>query len=477
MGVYYPQIAVTLDIMWEDFNFKSNILAQKSYSLKVLAKRVNVHLNDYTHADTFDMEIDYKNFPFDPRAIRACGVTISLEDMQGKHELNGDFKQIKPNDDNTIFVGFADEESITLNDTARTVKLEGRDYTAILIDRKYTSGTIDLAQPLDFILIKLFSEIPEFTRLIANPTFFDNRVKLITLPVLAAYTSTIGKNPQNGTKRSQIKDESYWDVIQDLVSRAGLIAYMELDRFVITNPRTLYDANKARKFVYGKNIKNLEFKRQLGRKKNFNIQVISLSLTNKITPVIEAVIPKEATIAWSLETGIPLETVKIPTMNPDGSAGTPKEAPTLTFRIDNVVNKEKLIEQGEKIYEELGRQQIEGSFSTRDMEVPSGGLGFETCSDVLKIRIGTPISIKIDQADLDGINSADGVPGRLKYLLDRCYDPLLAQIIATTLNDQRLTSPFYTKAVHFSMDAATGLDIKIDFLNFIELPKGLGISA
>jgi hypothetical protein len=459
MSVFFPQAAMTLRVLFEDFGQKDKASLQEIYALPILARNVRVSINDYTQADTFSCEIDYKQFPFDPRCIRACGVTVHMKDMGKVFEADNTETRIKMSKEDAIFIGFADEETVTFDNDRRTVKMEGRDFTALLIDRKYIGSTIDTSQPLDKLITALLADLKETTEIT-----LDNRVEgtLPTLGLFAEGTATLGK------QRNRQLDETYWDIIQDLVGRAGLIAYIELDKLVLSKPRVLYDRKAAKRFVYGRNITDLEFKRQLGRKKNFNVMVRSLNTATK--EILSAYIPAEASDEWSKATGVPNKEVHIPAINADGSKGADKPAPTSVFRVPNVNNKSHLIEIGQKIYEELGRQQIDGSFTTKEMTTLDG---VNKIFDLLKLRCGTPVDIKIDQGDLKGIQQHSQLGEKTRFLIARGYDRRIAAAFAESLSNPRLNGPFYTKSVEFSLDADKGLEIKVDFINFIETPDAL----
>ncbi len=138
MTVYYPQAVVTLRITWENFGDENNFFLSQVYTLQAVPKRVTVSINDYMKADTVTLDMDYKNFPFDPRCIRACGITVHIQDMKKAFDEQGPV-QIKPVEEtfastNAVFVGFADTDAITFSDSERSVKFEGRDYTGLLID-------------------------------------------------------------------------------------------------------------------------------------------------------------------------------------------------------------------------------------------------------------------------------------------------------------------------------------------------------
>lgn len=468
---------MTLRVVWEDFGQSQKDSLQEVYVLPIMCRRVTVAINDYMQADTFNCEIDYKQFPFDPRSIRACGVSIHMENMEKLYGADGKILEIKANTENKIFMGFADEESISFDDTKRTVRLEGRDFTSILLDRKYTrKEPLDITKRLDVLVQSLLDELKETTAIKVDPRLGDDGEEL---PVIAKFAPDY--HPL-GNMRNRQDNESYWNVITDLCSRAGVIAFIELDKLVITKPSVLYNRKQAIQFVYGKNISDLEYKRKLGRKKYFNVAVRSLNMNLKDNPVLLAEIPKDATPEWIASTGIPAERVQIPVINTDGSKGTPRDAPTMAFLLPDIANKDALIQRGQEIYEELSRQQIEGSFKTKEMEAADG---FGECFDLTMLRNGKPIQIRIDQGDMDGITDVtdpQATGARKKkaeiatkqFLMKRGYPEKIADALAETLNNDRLSAPFYTKAAQITLDAEQGFSLKVDFINFIDLPKSLG---
>lgn len=430
---------------------------------------MRVSINDYSTADTFELEIDYKNFPFDPRSLRSVGVSIAMQDSKKLFNQDNSLNTLKVTDQNLMFIGFADDESIKFDDTSRSVTLEGRDFTSLLIDRKFLLGTLNLEQPLDQVIQGLLDSLDE-----TRPLEIDNRTGS-ALPVLSSFW---GDKGELSGKKNAKDNESYWDVIQDVVARAGLIAYVELDRLVITRPRVLYSNAQPKRFVFGKNLKSLEYKRKLGRRKNFNIVVRSLNLETK--EVLEARIPAEATDAWAKETGISNLEIKTPELDKDGKPlpeDQLKPAPYMAFRIPNVANKDQLIKIGQETYEEIGRQQIEGSFETSEMRTSwqkEQGKSTVEEFDILKLRNGTPVLIEMDQGDLKGLNSIDDVEARRRFLVSRGYQSKAALALAETLSNPRLNGPLYTKAVSFTMDAQNGFSCSVEFINFIQTASSGG---
>lgn len=468
MGVYYPQGVMTLRVLLENKGDEATERLNKIYRFTVVCKNLSVNLNSYREADTFEATIDFKNFPFDPRTIRSAGVTINVEDRKKLFKTNNALNLLEPTPETTIFQGFVDEDSISLNEDARTVKLTGRDFTSLLIDREYIEKPIVLSKPLDQVFRDLLDQLPE-TRLEGNEGIRIVNQTGAPLPIIANFASD--KEPSAGRKNPR-KNRSYWDQIQEIVEQAGLIAYISLDELIITKPRTLYDRSRAKLFVFGKNLLNLDFKRKLGRQKGFNVRVVSLNIERK--EVIDAKIPEQGTQEWAEDIGIIRKRIQIPTIKTNGEQGEPKDAPFITFRVRDVANFQQLVEIGQKIYEEMGRQQIEGSLTTKEMVVCDKQ---QNPFNATQFRIGTPIEVGIDQGDLKGLPQlVNGNPnvskGAIKkFLIQRCYKPEVAAAFADSLLE--FDTPFFTKEVEFTLDQENGWQMTINFINFIELPRSL----
>ena len=466
MSYYYPQACIKLRILPEDFKLNSDASTQKTLDLFIIPKSCTVEVGDHKTGDKFSCELDYKNFPFDPRFMRSCGVIIYMQDMKGLLDKDGSSARITPGADNEVFRGFVDENLITLDDTQRTIRLEGRDFTALLIDQKYKEQVpIAEDKPLDEAIRVFLATFPA-TREIQ----IVNRTGKETLPILGKFakdaTSQLANSKNTGAK------ETYWDIIQGAVNRAGLICYIDLYRLVITTPRNLYDKSKDLKFIYGQNVKSLTFKRKLGRQKGFNIRVRSRSGTE----VIEANIPEEASQEWCNSFGIPKEAVKIPVLTDKGVVDTSRSqvAPYITFPIPKIAKKEVLIEIGQTVFEDLSRQQMEGALETHEMVGHAGVTPDDPnwkVYDFTKLDLGQPISIEIEMDDITKISRLASVSERTTYLLNRGYAPELASIFAESMG--KFSPRFFTKSYKIMTDES-GFRLNIDFINIIETSfKGL----
>lgn len=483
MSYYYPQVAVKLRILPEDYKLSSDASLQQIVEVDVQAKNLTITVNDYRTTDTFTLDIDYKNFPFDPRSIRALGVTIYMADQRKLYTDDGKLNLIKPGDatkldpavSNAVFSGFADKETLKFDDTKRTVHFEGRDFTSLLIDKKYQTSDgrvspIALNEPLDVALKRLLANFKATAEIsVVNRTG-------TTLPTIAKYYPGFG-DPLAGSKNTGSK-ETYWEIIQDMVNRAGLICFMRLDQLILATPKNQATTqNDDIKFVYGRNIKNLEYERKLGRLKGFNIRVRSRVRKT----VLQADIPREATAAWCKQFGVNKEDVSVPVLKPDGSldkstGATTQQAAFLTFPVPNISDKDQLIRIGQTVFEQYSLQQLEGSFSTREMlgRGPSKDpLGDQTKSfkqyDLTQLQKGQSIVIEIDMDDLAQISRLADTATREQYLIRRNYDRKVASIFAKTLG--KFSPRFQIKSYTMTMDQDNGWDLNVKFQNILDLTQ------
>jgi len=469
MSLYYPQVGILLKVTWEDFG-KPNAALNEIYDLAIACRNVIVERNDYSEADTVKLSFDYKAFPFDPRCIRACGISVFMENVKKVFDGNGIQVKLTPNDKpigtkgaNKVFVGFADESSIKFDDDTRTVTFEGRDFTGLLIDiKRINSDPIPLSKPLDQIISDLLKEQKTTEAIqVVNRTGEE-------LPTLAKLAADLDSAT---SVKNQKRKETYWDIIQDLLSRVGLLGFIEIDKFIISKPQNIYEKKKLKQFIYGGNIKDLSFSRKLGRSKNFNIRVVSF---NSLTKSVEsAKIPLEATTP-----GIAGPEVTIPQLDKDGKKiDPPKVADYITFPVKDVVNKEQLIRIGESIFEEMSRQQIEGSFTTYEMQIPEetfdddGARVKTTPVDFSSISNGTGIRIYLRQEDLKEIKSDSTESEKTAFLLRRGYGQKFSKAFASSLD--RINTAFYTKSVRFELDQENGFSMQIEFINFIDIDSAL----
>jgi hypothetical protein len=455
MTIYYPQACVVLKIMWEDFKTGDAAL-QAPYTLQVLPKRVQVNINSYREADTFEMEIDYRNFPFDPRLIRNAVVSIHIENMASLTQDN-DFLRISPKDPegnpshNRVFLGFVDDAEINMDGSRRNVVLKGRDYTSIYIDAPWAGEILDLGKPVDQILRDIIGKL----KATGDITLDDRTGSPLNLPNLGKFAPDLG---EYSSKRGARKKESFWGVMQDIADRAGLILYMELDKLVLTLPNVLYSSETATQFIWGHNLSRLSMKRRVGRIKGFNIRIRSVVDKDVITvdiPFHSKKLPGAG------------DNIYTPKLDANGNPikGDETVAPFITFSVPNIASRDHLITYGERIFEETGRQQLEGSLTTKDME-SFAGTEEKTKVDLTKLRNGAAIRLEINPRDMAAMRRLTTTQAREQYLVLHNYDQSVAAVIAR--NFGRFDTALYLREARMSFSSDDGWQLEIGWINRIE---------
>ena len=467
MSFYRPIASVALSVGWEDFIPNSPSI--RVQHMNVLAKSVSIELNSYEEADTFRLELDYKNFPFDPRVIRSVQVSIFLDDHTLYDPKKFSTNSFVPDKRDAIFLGFADEAGINLSDD-RTVEMSGRDFTAIFLNR--TSDITDplsLEGKLDIVLKKLIERIESAREL----TFETRGLASNDIPTLAAIRGDVSSDLSG--KRNPKKNETYWDMMVSIVREAGLICFIDRDKFVLTKPRNLYTTNQKTQMVYGYNIEDLKFNRKIGRQKAQNVRVSGWYEKRKITREL----PKDA-----LSPGfIALFGKSEITVEKYGANGEKlperEKAEIIPFPVGKVSDPKHLILLGESIYEQIIWQHLTGSMKTRDMSFRKTSIGRTLpgqtrpervdlgISSYRDLRIGGAIEIIIAVDDLDKIKSIADFKERVAYLLSRGYPREIAEEFARSLSKQ--SYDFYIRSIQFMLSDSNGFTIDIDFINFIDL--------
>ena len=479
MAIYYPKCVVQVDVILYDYGDTS----QKSeFHLIVAPVHCSVNINSYNLADTFSVTVRFEDLPFDPRLIRSLRATVYMLDLKRLRNISA--KDLKDNADKIIITGFADNHTIRLEQTERTVSFDGRDYTALFIDSTWDNANleddkgkrtrqINKQRPVKDIIEDLISNLPAAAG-IEVLDMSGQAVKNLARSI-PEYDLTNGRKSSEGKDYYTEPNRTYWDVIVSLCEAAALICYIELDKLILTTPRILFrsggiQGKKTLQFIYGFNLMGLEFYRNLGKKKRFNFlfRGFDVRTGKKITVSI----PRDANKDWADSMNIDKAVVKIKELDHQGIARE-RVAPAYTFPLPPNITKEDAIEIGQKVFEEYVRQQLEGSCETREMRVnDTDNIEF----DVTKIRMGTPILIEIANEDVKNImrRSPDGTKisdsQRIAYLVRRGYPPRVAQelIKAVAKGTGKLRPLFYVREAQFEM-GNDGFSLRIGFINYIQV--------
>lgn len=433
--VYYPQCRAILSVVFDGFGGDDS----EPTIIQVIPQEGQVFLNGYKEADTWELSFDAKSLPVSPDAIRAIGVEIYMFDAGSVNPPVEAFA----NDENLLCAGLADNCDLSYADDGRVFTCDGRDYTALLIDRQWDPRK---KVPVGKLISKVVQDLVDEavgSKKHGGRTLIVEYVNDKAEPTIGQHGS-ITKTKKNGKPVQPPKDgsggTSYWDVIYRMVLREGLICFVRGFKLIITDPQTLtlQNANKVRKVAYGRNLQSLSVERKLGKEKV--PQVIATSYSSKERGSIEAKFPEKKD---KTTTGI----------------GTNKEE-SVRVVVQGVDDPKALKRYAEAYYNSLARAEASISFLTKsltDLEDRS----------LLTLRAGDPIAIGFDPFN-DAVMQALDVDARYQNLIELGYSRPVATLIAREYDKlDQFKRPFYTHEMNVTFSVKDGISLDVQAVNFV----------
>ena len=419
---FHPRCQVVLEVLLEDFSGGTS-----SDLLQIIATptRADWTRDHHRSADTISMELAYADLPLDPRSVRAIRVLLLCADVGAPDgQLDPD------NEDHRVFYGYIDEPETTLEGGGETVRLQGRDLTALFLDHRYTGGAIDLAQPLSDIVAAILADTPGAENM---PVVFDDGAASL---VLADYAA--GK-----TAWSPQADDDAWTVLVELCGRVGLLPSVVLDTVEIRGVANF--GREVVSFLYGRDIERLIYRRRFNEARSAQVRVVCWDPSART--VTEAVYPPEPIV---LRRRIRA-----------GGKESVETAPEIRHPLQGSHTQERLDVIAEGLYEEAARQQIEGALTTRELAdtdgtpLPRLGNG-----DQLQVRLGANLP------NLAGLSQSEAVT-----LLTGARWGLSAAVaealIEVWTQADSLASVFYIKEARHRWSISDGYSVEIGFINYI----------
>lgn len=489
MTRYAPQCTINLSAVFDGFGDRD---APQVFT-DIIPMSVNVHLNSYKEADTWEVTFDAKSFPFSPELIRSVAVEIYLYDAEktgpvrkeevkpaipalgfqaNAYAVANERAKITSATEHLVTTGLADQGSIQLSADGQTITMSGRDYTSLLIDRQWdptksgSKGRIPVGIPLDECVQRLVDEAVNADEVGRTLTVryedFEVNVKTGKLAKTVTQKKVKIAPPKTGSSRSKRKkrgqvvkaDSTYWDVIYKLCLSYGLIVYVKGFEVVISKPHVLEaQSQDYYRVAYGRNLESLESERKYNKEAVPQIRVRSW-LDDGST--IEGRFPSddqkgEASVdAKGKARGFVMTGV-----------GTKKEEYKV-YTFPDIQNVNVLREIARTTYYTLARGEGVIRFSTphlRDLEN----------RDLLKMRAGDAVQITWDAFNAEAMRDKNlSREQKIGILLAAGYSPKVANLVATQY--ERLdyfSQPFYVKEVALGWAFDGGLTVDVEAMNFI----------
>ena len=503
----------------------------------VVPKQASFELPGYRQAGKFDLTFAFRDFPLDPRAIRAVGVeiytaTVRAADFQRTMLSQGAYadliNQLVSNPANLMLAGTVDQISSSFTDKGSEVKLSGRDVRGILIDATLDATALNklkLNQPIDKLIAQLLAFHPLSKNIpiaVASPDEWPGKripesvpAEAVTRVNLKAQSSGGGGSPIPGAggggdvsrgQQGSSNQLTFWDVITQFCYLVGAVPYFEGHVLRITPVRSLYDRKRApapgnptpfanggvrsidttsgqadlkyRRMVYGKNLLKFDFTRKLGGKaKPVSVKCVStatLASKDKTSSrLVEAEWPP-ATTGNGVNSQAQLAASKATDVSPTGKDAKQE---VLFIPVPGIKDKATLQAIAYAVFEEVGRGEMGGSASTKDL-ASLGGDNFDP--DLVHLRPGDPVEFFVDSigtralppivSALSSVASEDEATAIAAVAATLGGDKALAAVLVKTARGtiNNLQSTFRTETVRYSWDNMAGMAIDFDFKNYVE---------
>lgn len=538
---------------------------------------MSVEKNGYRQAGTFDMVLDWRDLPIDPRAIRAIGVEVYMgvvspqdfaagitkADPDGRRRSIIDITRRKP-----LLVGVADTGSVEFNeDGTCRVHISGRDLRGLLLDAKVDPRifeNLDLKKNIVNVVQQIISKHPYGQNIVvdANPDDWNTlqpgefgpeqpqpvsgstvsvpsnlgaaaigagAAAAVAQAVSILYATNIpspgtkdgitrvrrGADGQTSTSAPPAAGEkiSFWDLITRYCFLVGAIPYFVGETLRIRPSRSLYDytkptydpriptpfANgqprviddgnpaqkkpiKIRRFVWGRNLKTLKYERKFAGTKVPTIEVISVDTGSKARGAGKLIKGR-----WPDNTSVdPKKNKIVAKAKTTGVAPSGKSADTDVLRIPVAGLSSAAAAQqiAKNIYEEVGRGEMGGSASTKDLASFGGDY---TDPDMLWMEPGDPVEVATDIRALSSKaplvhtvvdNARRSYEEAVQEVTNRVGDANMARVLVATARGLivELQSVFRVNTVKYSFagGATPSVGIDFDFQNYVEARADVG---
>ncbi len=500
----------------------------RTLDLDLMPDECSINRSNLKDCATCEVKMKWRDVPIDPRVVRSALLiatigAVSADDwaagIQGQRRaIDGSLLSVvnrTPGQElqftsSSRFVGFADEWSAEFTDDGDTITITGRDVSCLMRDQQLeTEHGINLELPIAEGVRELLNRFP-MTRgmqvvygLPRDPNDPLNQISEEPLgPVPAASSEKNGPIPPNNSRTKAGKPrrpvrvkkgderESVYDHITKVLQKLALVPVMRGFTLYLLEPRTLFaDPSRRRKMVWGKNLKTLSFSRRLGGVKCETIEMRSPN------PVLGRTLwARYPVFAGQPASGLlgqggspqPTKTRQV-IVGPTGAV----EETILVQYVRGVTDLKLLEKIAHNVFEEIGRQEIEGSISTDEVD------SFESLveADLLDLQPGDPMEIlvakpnRLEQSGSDsGIASINpfandppvksisnelqrlssySIAQRKQYLKGLGFSDAAAERLAEIQEQARLTSIFRIGHVNLKFTVDDGIEIDSDFHNYI----------
>ena len=474
----------------------------------MLPRSAEIHRNGVRTADEATIVLDHADAPFDARIMRAAAVEIiigvvpALEfeaGITGSTRADGSPTSIVDGAADSViggatrFVGVVDDWDTERSEDS-TVTLRCRDMTSLLSDTKLPQGAgIDLNLPIEVGIAGLLAQIPATRGL--RVRFVDEVGELTGAPSVGPVPGGT-LPPSRRARRGRVarrarqagQNTTVWEHIVDVCGMAGVVPRIDDWELRIERARTLFGNQPARvrQMVWGRNLLDLSFKRKLAGFKNPTVECRCYDPT--IGRVRWARYPAPmGGIAFGVIGIVDPPTAPSRANQTTPSGANPSEK-IQVYPISGVTDGATLAGIARDLFEEVARQELEGSFSTNDpasWDIDTDSPRSFDDADLLDLRAGDAVELLVRAAQPDedgGADTASRIEGlaqasRAAYLRSLGWSDALAQRFAELQDEMGNRTIFRVIETTVKFDHDEGLSVDVSFQNLIAIEGGRGLAG
>lgn len=435
--IQYPTAWIKLHITLEDFGQDSPNVELKP--LEHWPLELTITRNRWSEADTFEVVVDFEDFPLDPRILRGVAVEIMLDDAGSTDPFYWTNLSTNERGAKTRFLGVVDFVETEIDEDWRRTTLKGRDYTAYFLDTEIPKEPI-------FYGDKTFVEV---IQAIVDERIQTDEGKIevapdpdVDLDLKVKHYKLRADDPKTGTRKKK-HGEIIWEVLQEIALESGHILFVELDKIRIRKPSTIMvdqslDEASFNRWTLGGNVKSFRPSRNLGRQHGIQVRVTSYN------PDGDSDGGRKGLVSVHPKEDLEAERVEITPSAPGKDAQKAKPAPPVytPYTVNGIRSQAQLDEIAKQLHELLRHHELEGEFETEDM-VDSRGVS------VLDLSYGDPVVFDVSES-FKSILSLDRA-AQIRKLIELNYPPDEASKIAISLNSSKV--PFYFDKIVYRFDS------------------------
>lgn len=444
--IYRPRCLVAISCLFDD---QVPASPGQFATFTAIPRSCDVRRNSARQADECTVELDYRDFPLDPRLIKDMLISVHIDDV-----LN-DNVPLVPSRLTLRFVGRVDEPSVDLGPSMQTVKLTARDFTGIWLNSKWPLAARPPGAPPNTDAKPTLETPPGMTLGALVDVMARIGVPALGIPPITPLVPVVFTDPLAAAldvhartgKLSFVTedDDSAWDVLSALCERFGLVPVFELD--ILTIRTATFASARSALLIYGQNVESLKFSRNLRLKKQKQVKIV----------------------AWNPILGIELDAAYPPIEQLTtqlSEKGTPTtKVEQVIYHVEGPYIGPELGLLAQQVWTETVQSEVVGELETKEMADLLLG------DSLLSLANGDILICKLGTEDLASIASMS-TSQALAFLIDPtkpgAVDPATAlALVKAWQAAQQLSITFYITETAHKWDRTTGYQLTVRFRDFV----------